>query len=100
MSYAELRESFIREGNSYLASVAYFCEMRESRPPIGFQAALAAKITHILRDFENDVGKVQQLNISKEELSTYYPHGSNLLRNTGWTVTQVRTAEKLMKLGR
>lgn len=100
-----LHRNYLQEVSSYLSSIAYFCDSEDNSPPIGHEAAIAAKYTHILRDLAKDV-RMNHLNISREDTVTYQLDYTKFAMTdvsqpfVNWAAAQVRMAEVLLESGK
>jgi phytoene/squalene synthetase len=70
-TYSRLMSQYRLESESYLHAIAAVSGLDvASAPPPGHEAALGAKLAHVLRDFLDDVDN-ERLNISLEEIASY-----------------------------
>ena len=103
--YDQLHLNHRREVVSWLHTVAYFCEASATlQDPPGVQAAVGAKITHILRDLISDCEQ-GLFNISRQEIAAYRLDLDNVAARSGtmpvrkWAAANVRLAEEHLHAG-
>jgi phytoene/squalene synthetase len=103
--HVALHHNHRREVVSWLSTIAYFCDVPITmlHPP-GAEAAVGAKIAHVVRDFLADCDQ-GLFNVSLQELAAYGLDPGNMRNSSAtlpmrrWVAANVRIAEHHLRLG-